>query len=145
MLHLQARIFSQSVIWRALSNGLVTSACRGSAPSSTSVWRSPLQSTSLLRLWTARLVSCIQEIRRLNLILNNPLAIQHISTGWILISLLLSHTAVQTCPQVQTRDQAGEKEEATGTCWAESSWEGRCSYQEAPCSACRLVIVSLLY
>lgn len=50
----QARIFSPSVIWRALWNGRVTSACKGSAPSSTSVWRFPLQSTSSPRLWTVR-------------------------------------------------------------------------------------------
>lgn len=53
----QARIYSPSVIWHALWNGPVTSACRGSAPSSTSVWRFPLQSTSSLRLLTARPVS----------------------------------------------------------------------------------------
>lgn len=53
----QARIFSPSVIWHALWNGLVTFACRGSAPSSTSVWRFPLRSTSSPRPWTARPVS----------------------------------------------------------------------------------------
>lgn len=55
----QARTFSPSVIWRALWNGLATSACRGSAPSFTNVWRFPLQSTSSPRLWIARQVCLI--------------------------------------------------------------------------------------
>lgn len=55
----QARTFSPSVIWRALWNGLATSACRGSAPSFTNVWRFPLQSTSSPRLWIARQVCLV--------------------------------------------------------------------------------------
>lgn len=56
----QARIFSPSVIWHGLWNGLATSACRGSDPSFTNVWKSPLQSTSSPRLWTVRQVmSCV--------------------------------------------------------------------------------------
>ncbi len=55
--NLQVRTSSRRGIWPDSWSGHVMFGCSASGPFSTSVWRFPLRSTSLPRLWTARPVS----------------------------------------------------------------------------------------